>query len=137
MECGDIGLAMACFGSYDIPIIAITGDIVAVAEAQSWIENLPGAIVKTASVGKRASAAFSQAKAGSLIFDTVVFGVSMCENVKPYKIVEPYSGKVVYNSHIDCDNAIKRNVQKGLKRIDERTVENFLDMIIDFNDLRL
>ena len=49
----------------------------------------------------------------------------------------PYSIKIVYNTPTDCDDAIKSNSQKGLERIDARTVEKRLDTIIDFNDLRL
>ena len=128
---------MTYFGAYGIPVIAITGDLAAIAEAQGLVENLPGAVVKTADVGERTNSALSPAKADSLIFDTVTFGVSICEDIKPYKIGPPYSIKIVYNSVADCDNAIKNNSIQGVKRIDARTVEKRLDMIIDFNDLRL
>ena len=137
VECGDIGLAMTYFGAYNIPIIAITGDLAAIAEAQGLVENLPGAVVKTADVRERTNSALSPAKADSLIFDTVLFGVSICEDIMPYKTGAPYSIKIVYNTPTDCDDAIKSNSQKGLERIDARTVEKRLDTIIDFNDLRL
>ena len=137
VECGDIGLAMAYFGAYNIPVVAITGDLAAIAEAQGLVENLPGAVVKTADVRERTNSALSPSKADSLIFETVLFGVSICEDIMPYKTGAPYSIKIVYNTPADCDDAIKRNSQKGLKRIDARTLEKRLDMIIDFNDLRL
>lgn len=137
IECGDIGLAMTYFGAYNIPVIAITGDLAAIAEAQGLVENLPGAVVKTADVRERTNSALSPSQADSLIFETVLFGVSICEDIMPYKMEPPYSIKIVYNTPADCDNAIKRNSQKGLKRIDPCTLEKRLDMIIDFNDLRL
>lgn len=137
VECGDIGLAMTYFGAFNIPIIAITGDLATVAEAQGLVENLPGAVVKTADVRERTNSALSPAQADSLIFDTVLFGVSICEDIMPYQTGAPYSIKIVYNTPADCDDAIKRSSQKGLKRIDAHTVEKCLDVIIDFNDLRL
>ena len=137
VESGDIGLAMTYFGAYDIPVVAITGDLAAIAESQSLVENLPGAVVKTADVRERTNSALSPSQADSLIFDTVLFGVSICEDIMPYKTAAPYSIKIVYNTPADCDDAIKRNSKKGLKRIDARTVEKHLNMIINFNDLRL
>ncbi len=138
VEYGDIGLAATFFGSYNVPIVAISGDLAAVREGQRLIDNLPGAVVKTSMVRNITDSALLPEQANKLIYNTVVHGITILDDIKPFKIEPPYSIKVTYNRADYCDDAIRSYISNGgLKRISAIEAEKRLENIVNFNDLRI
>ncbi len=138
VEYGDIGLATIFFGNFNVPVIAISGDLAAIREGQTLIENLPGAIVKTSKIRNITDSALSSEKADTLIYNTVVHGLTILKDVKPYTVEPPYSIKVLYNRADYCDDAVRAYLSSGgLNRISALEAEKRLDKIVNFNDLRI
>lgn len=132
---GDIGIAAAYFGAFDIPIIGITGDGGACREAIDLLgDSISCAIVKEAT-------SRNSAKAKSLEDaekEIVAMSLKAQENYnkcKVYKLSAPYHVEVLYSRVDYADGCIYWNKQS--KRKDAlRTYRDFNE-IHNYNDLLL
>lgn len=137
-EYGDIGFATIFFGSYNVPIIAISGDEAAVKECQELVGDIPCAIVKKAKSRNVALATTMGEESDRLIFNACLEGIKNCENYKPYSISAPYAIQVEYKRADYCDEAVWCYISRGgLKRISTLVAEKNIEQIVNYNDLRI
>jgi D-amino peptidase len=84
----EAGLSAAIAGYFGVPVVAISGDDVAVAEAQALLGNIEGAVVKRA-VSLHSAATMTPAAARALIRARVKAGVERRGELRPYVLRAP------------------------------------------------
>ena len=84
----EAGLNAAIAGYFGVPVVAISGDDVAVAEARRLIGDVEGAVVKRAISFHAAETMMPQA-AQSLIRSRVKAGVARRATIRPYRLAQP------------------------------------------------
>jgi D-amino peptidase len=84
----EAGLNAAIAGSFGVPVVAISGDDVAVAEARALIGPMEGAVVKRA-ISFHSAATMTPAAAQALIRQKVQAGVSRRASFRPYVLKPP------------------------------------------------
>ncbi len=136
---GDLGIATVFFGSYNIPIIAVSGDGAAVKECQTLVGNIPSAVVKTAKIRNICDSALPAELAEKRIAEACVAGMNGAENFKPYVVKPPYNVSVLYKRADYCDDAVHSYISSNfeLTRESALVAEKHLDKIVGYNDLRI
>jgi D-amino peptidase len=84
----EAGVNAAIAGEFGVPVVAISGDNVAVAEAQHLIGPIEGAVVKRA-ISFHAAATMTPQAAQALIREKVKAGVARRAELKPYVAKAP------------------------------------------------
>lgn len=84
----EAGLSAAIAGHFGVPVVAISGDDVAVAEAQALLGKIEGAVVKRA-VSFHSAATMTPAAAQALIRATVKTGIERRGELRPYVLRSP------------------------------------------------
>jgi D-amino peptidase len=84
----EAGLSAAIAGHFGVPIVAISGDDAAVAEAQALLGKIEGAVVKRA-IAFHSAATLTPAAAQALIREKVKVGVARHDGVTPYVLQKP------------------------------------------------
>jgi D-amino peptidase len=84
----EAGLSAAIAGHFGVPVVAISGDDAAVAEAQGLLGKIEGAVVKKA-VSFHAAATMTPAAAQALIRAKVKTGVARRGEMRPYVLEKP------------------------------------------------
>lgn len=82
------GFNAAIAGRFGVPVVAISGDDVAVSEAQRLLGNLEGAVVKRA-ISFHAAQTMTPEAAQTLIREKVKAGVLRRAELKPYVVAAP------------------------------------------------
>ena len=84
----EAGLSAAIAGHFGVPVVAISGDDVAVAEAQALLGRIEGAVVKRA-VSFHSAATMTPAAAQALIRARVKAGIERRGELRPYILGAP------------------------------------------------
>ena len=84
----EAGISAAIAGHYGVPVVAISGDDAAVAEAQALLGKIEGAVVKRA-IGFHSAATMTSAAAQALIRAKVKAGVERRRELSPYVLQKP------------------------------------------------
>jgi D-amino peptidase len=84
----EAGLSAAIAGHFGVPIVAISGDDAAVAEAQALLGKIEGAVVKKA-IGFHSAATLTPVAAQALIREKVKAGVARRGELSPYVLQKP------------------------------------------------
>ena len=84
----EAGINAAIAGHFGVPVVAISGDDAAVAEAQALIGRMEGAVVKRA-IGFHSAATMTPAAAQALIREKVKAGVARRGELRPYLLAKP------------------------------------------------
>jgi len=92
------GICAAIAGHFGVPIVAISGDDVAVAEAQAMINGIEGAVVKRA-ISFHAAATMTPAAGQRLIRERVRDGVRKRASIRPLAIRAPVALDVSFKSY--------------------------------------
>ncbi|MGD8277103.1 MAG: M55 family metallopeptidase [Gemmatimonadota bacterium] len=92
------GICAAIAGHFGVPIVAISGDDVAVAEAQAMINGVEGAVVKHA-ISYHAAATMTPAAGQQLIRERVRDGVRKRASIRPLTMRAPVSLDVSFKSY--------------------------------------
>lgn len=132
---GDIGIAAAYFGSFGIPIIAVSGDKAACDEAKSLLGFLPCAIVKTA-LKRNVAKSLSEEEAKEEICKACRMGAEKVKQIAPYVVEQPCEVKVRFNRVDFCDDCISYNFGIA-KRIAPLIAAKTVEKIKNYNDLRI
>jgi D-amino peptidase len=82
------GFNAAIAGRFGVPVVAISGDDVAVSEAQRLLGNLEGAVVKRA-ISFHSAQTMTPEAAQALIREKVKAGVLRRAELKPYVVTAP------------------------------------------------
>jgi len=133
------GINAAIAGYYGVPIVAISGDNVAVAEAQSLIGSMEGAVVKQA-ISFHAAATMTPEAAQTLVRQKVKAGVQRRASLRPYTVKAPVRLDITFKNYTPAEMlSFLPNVQRTTShsiRFDGRDilqVSRFLEFINTYN----
>ena len=92
------GINAAIAGHFGVPIVAISGDDAAVAEAQALVGPMEGAVVKRA-ISYHAAATLTPAAGQRLIRERVRAGIQRRASIRPYLLSGPVTLEVTFKSY--------------------------------------
>jgi len=125
--CGEIGMAAAYAGHYDVPVIMLTGDEAAVEEGKALLGNIPGVAVKRG-LGRNRAECVPAAEAHTLIKEAACEALGTAAALTPFKPTLPARVRLtLYRS----DMADRLAGRSGTNRIDARTVERIITSLLD------
>ncbi len=116
---GEIALNAAVCGHFNVPVIAISGDQSACAEAAALIPGINTAQVKKAN-GRMNAECLPVEEAHALITRTIKKAVENASSVSPYRLEDPVTVRVEF---FRSDMADWAQVVPGVKRVEGRIVE--------------
>jgi D-amino peptidase len=133
------GINAAIAGYYGVPVVAISGDNVAVGEAQALIGSMEGAVVKQA-ISFHAAATMTPDAAQSLVRQKVKAGVQRRASLRPYRVKAPVRLDVTFKNYTPAEMLsflpnVQRTTSHGI-RFDGRDilqVSRFLEFINTYN----
>lgn len=96
------GINAAIAGYFGVPVVAVSGDNVAVGEAQSLIGPMEGAIVKRA-ISFHAAATLTPEAAQQLVRQKVKAGVQRRASLKPYFVRAPVRLDVTFKNYTPAE----------------------------------
>jgi D-amino peptidase len=96
------GINAAIAGYFGVPVVAISGDNIAVGEAQSLIGNMEGAVVKHA-ISFHAAATMTPEAAQQLVRQKVKTGVQRRASLKPYVLRAPVRLDVTFKNYTPAE----------------------------------
>ena len=133
------GINAAIAGYYGVPIVAISGDNVAVSEAQALIGNMEGAVVKQA-ISFHAAATMTPDAAATLVRQRVKAGVQKRASLRPYVVRSPVQLDVTFKNYTPAEMLtylpyIQRTTSHGIRfeGRDILQVSRFLEFINTYN----
>ena len=103
---GEIGQDAILAGAFGVPLVAVTGDEAACAEAKTLVPNVYCAAVKKAK-GRNNAECLDHDTAQKLIFEAVKNGVENAKNFAPYKETFPAKISVTYTRNDYADAAME------------------------------
>ncbi|HXW51277.1 MAG TPA: M55 family metallopeptidase [Candidatus Acidoferrales bacterium] len=120
-RCSEARINAAVAGSFGVPVVFISGDQNACADARSFLPSIETVEVKQA-IGRYAASALSPDAARAAIRAGMKRAVSSCksERPKPYEFRSPVELEVVFTSTARADVA---SLLPGSERLDGRTVQ--------------
>lgn len=113
---GEFGARAALAGSRGIPVIFISGDDKAVLEAQAWVPNIVGAVVKQGR-GVESAISLSHEEACRLLRQRAAEACRNRATIAPVHLEGPYRLEIRYYS------PVKPADQPGKVQIDSRTIQ--------------
>jgi D-amino peptidase len=133
---GEIGLNGAVCGHFDAPVVMISGDQTATAEAVELLGNLEIAVVKQAR-GQQAADCLPPERAQQAIFQAAVQAVGRVkarQAPKPFRFDTPITVTVEFTQSVMADRAV---VMPGAGRAGERQVQFVADdMVVAYRAFR-
>ncbi|RLF20330.1 MAG: aminopeptidase [Thermoprotei archaeon] len=133
IKVGEIGLWAAIAGTYDVPLVLVTGDEAAVREAKKLLGDIECVAVKKAT-SPYAAICLHPNVTYRMIKEAAIRALRRLDEIKPFKVKKPVELKVEFK-YVD----IARRVAKrpGVELIDGRTVRAIGDNIIEVMSLVL
>lgn len=126
---GEIGVNVALAGYFGVPTVFISGDRAAVEEAQRYVPDIEGVIVKEG-LSRTSALTLAPAKARTLIREGARRAMGKVGTLKPYAVAPPYAFRTQYLAAQSADDKARR---PDVERIDLHTVqvsgEDFLDVM--------
>jgi D-amino peptidase len=133
---GEIGLNAAVCGHFGVPVVMISGDQTATAEAVELLGEIEVAVVKQAR-GQRAAECLPPERAQQKIYEAVVRAVNRVKAghvSPPFQLEPPLTVTVEFAQSIMSDRAA---VMPGANRLGDRKVECFAgDMVTTYRAFR-
>jgi len=114
----EAGINAAIAGQFGIPIVAVSGDNVAVAEMQALLGAVEGAAVKQA-ISFHAAASLTPAASQKLIREKVKAGIARRRDFKPYAIKTPVQLDISLKSYRPAELLAYLPI---VQRIDSHTI---------------
>jgi D-amino peptidase len=100
----EAGVNAAIAGYFGVPIVMISGDDAAVAEAQALIGNIEGAVVKRA-ISFHSAATMTPAAAQALIREAARRGVARRAELRPYALAAPVRLDLTFKNYLQAELA--------------------------------
>lgn len=132
-RCGEMGQTAAFAGAFGIPVVMVSGDFAACAEARQFFGNIKTAAVKFAN-GRNNAECINNQTAEQLIYNAAREAVGIIGEIKPFRVLLPAEIKLELNRADYCDWAARAD---GVERLDARTVRKIVDKIEVFRDILL
>ena len=122
------GINAGIAGQFGVPIVAISGDNVAVAEAQQLIGPMEGAVVKQA-ISFHAAQTMTPAAAQALIRAKVKAGLAKRATLKPYVIATPEKLDISFKNYRQAELlAYLPTVQRLTSHTDRYVAPNMVEV---------
>ena len=118
VEVPEAGINAAIAGHFGVPIVAISGDDAAVAEAQRLIGPMEGAVVKRA-ISFHAANTLTPEAGRALIKEKVKAGLAKRASLKPYLVRKPVQLDITFKSYTPAEIVA---YLPGVQRINAHTV---------------
>jgi len=118
VEMPEAGINAAIAGYFGVPIVAISGDDAAVAEAQRLIGPMEGAVVKTA-ISFHAANTLTPEAGRMLIREKVKAGVARRAALKPYVVRAPLRLEITFKNYTPAEMV---SFLPGVQRVNAHTV---------------
>ena len=131
--CGEMAQLGAFAGAFGIPIVMVSGDFAACAEAREFFGNIKTACVKYG-IGHVKAECIPDDEAERLIYEAARSAVSIIKDVQPFRVVLPAEIKVEFNRTDYCDAYMERG-RKDIERLDGRTVRRIQHTIEKYSDI--
>jgi D-amino peptidase len=122
---GELAQIGAWAGSYDVPILLVTGDEAACDEAHKFFPAIQTVSVKQG-IGRQHARCIHPEKTRELIHDGAKQAMSLAETARPFKVETPLTVRLEYYRSDMADAVANR---PGTRRIDARTVERVVDNV--------
>jgi len=130
-RCGEIAQEALFAGAYGAPVVMVSGDFAACAEAREFLGNIKTAVVKYAECRNEAEC-IPDDEAEELIYRAARDAVGIIGKIKPYRVTMPAEIKVVYNRADYCDDAARYS---NAERLDARTLRRLTHRIETYHDI--
>lgn len=98
----EAGINAAIAGYFGVPVVAISGDNIAVSEAQSLVGGMEGAVVKHA-ISFHAAATMTPEAAQQLVRQKVKTGIQRRTSLKPYVLRAPVRLDVTFKNYTPAE----------------------------------
>ena len=120
-------------GAYDVPIVAVSGDVAACREAERFYEGIETAPVKEAITRSQAKC-YSKEQTDKAIYEAFKKGYTKRGLIKPYKISLPLTVEVEYN---DVEVCKRDGNHPAVERVNENTLRSVKQQVAKYADVML
>ena len=118
VEMAESGINAAIAGHFGVPVVAISGDDVAVAELQRLVPGAEGAVVKRA-ISFHSANTLTPAAGQALIRERVRAGVAKRASLKPHAVAGPLRLDITFKNYTPAEVV---TYLPGVERVDAHTV---------------
>jgi D-amino peptidase len=115
---GEAGINILAAGAFNVPVVMVTGDQEAVAQARELVSNIEGAQVKEA-IGTTAARSLQSKTARTQIYDAALRALQRLSEFKPVKPATPATFEIRFTQTALADVAERIPT---VKRVDPQTV---------------
>lgn len=117
-EMGEIGLCAAYAGCYGVPVLMVSGDDKACAEARNLLEDVEVAVVKRA-LSMHSAVVTPPQRCPALVQEAALRAMARAGAVPPFRLDPPYRVEITYPGP---EGLRGRSHQQGVERVDDRTL---------------
>jgi len=121
-KCGEIGQVGAIAGHYGVPVLLVTGDVKACAEARDFFGDIDTVAVKEA-IGRSFARCIHPEKTADMIRKAAKRAMGRVGKIKPWTLKLPIEIKLEVTRSNYADNLAKN---EGVEREDARTVRKLV-----------
>ena len=132
---GELGQQAIFAGTFSIPLVMVSGDFAACAEAREYLGNLQTAVVKYA-VKRNEAVCVPLAEAENAIYAAAKNAIADIPSAKPFRILLPAEIKVEFNRADYCEDTLEASGFQ-YERLDGRTLRKIITKIETFRDILL
>jgi D-amino peptidase len=129
---GECGQLAAYAGAFGVPLVMVSGDFAACAEAKCLFGNIETAVVKEAE-GRNRAVCLPADKAEDRIYEAALRAVKRISEFKPFRVLLPAVIEVEYNRTDYADAVTER--RPDVERTGPRTVRRIVSEIVRYEDL--
>jgi len=115
---GELGIWATLAGGFGVPMVMVSGDEAACAEARAFFHPIETAAIKQG-VGRNKAIAHPVEEAHARIREAAGNSIALVGQAKPFRPILPMEVKVEYMKSSFCDEAAAR---PGMERLNARTV---------------
>ncbi len=130
-RCGEIAQEAIYAGAFGVPVVMVSGDFAACAEAREFLGSIRTAVVKYAEC-RNVAECIPDDEAEQLIYNAAKEAMSLVGKAKPFRVTLPAEIRIEYNRADYCDAAAG---QDGVERLDARTVRKVTEKIEVYRDI--
>jgi len=127
IKVGEIGLYAAIAGTFNIPMVLVTGDEAAIKEARSLLGDIEVVAVKKAT-SMYAAICLHPNVTYRLIKEAAKRALSRIKEIKPFKVNHPIEIRVEFTSNEFAERVAHR---PGIKMIDGKTIVITADNVVE------
>ncbi|NLW50548.1 MAG: hypothetical protein GXY85_06845 [Candidatus Brocadiaceae bacterium] len=120
---GELAIWATLAGGFGVPMVMVSGDEAACAEARAFFSPIETAAVKQG-VGRNKAIAYPLEEARARVREAARRSLALVEQAKPFRPILPIEVKVEYMKSNFCDEAAAR---PGAERLDARTIRMVIE----------